>query len=159
MDIGNILNSKAAAAAAATQQQHNQGLLPTTYQLLQHQLSPLNRRSPSDTGSARAGSPPGSEQSSRYSSRSGQPHTMSNLSNGMSYPSPSQMPVLQNGLLANGGYDNGMMSDTGRGPGRPPGETAQKAFPCSTCAKGFARRSDLARHGKSRIIMIHCNAN
>src|SRR4051812_16152084 len=102
MDIGNILNSKAAAAAAATQQQHHQGLLPTPDQQLQQQLSQLNRRSPSDTGSERAGSPHDSEHSSRYSSRSGQPlHTMSNLSNGMNYPSPSQMSVLQSGLLAN----------------------------------------------------------
>ena len=28
------------------------------------------------------------------------------------------------------------------------GEPAPKSFACSTCAKRFARRSDLARHGK-----------
>lgn len=31
---------------------------------------------------------------------------------------------------------------------RPKNEGAPKAFACSTCSKGFARRSDLARHGK-----------
>lgn len=31
---------------------------------------------------------------------------------------------------------------------RPKNEGAPKAFACSTCQKGFARRSDLARHGK-----------
>lgn len=31
---------------------------------------------------------------------------------------------------------------------RPKNEGALKTFACSTCSKGFARRSDLARHGK-----------
>lgn len=33
------------------------------------------------------------------------------------------------------------------GSGAPGGGEAVKAFACGTCGKGFARRSDLARHG------------
>lgn len=41
-----------------------------------------------------------------------------------------------------------------RGPGRPSsGDPQTKAFPCSTCGKGFARRSDLARHGECPIFL------
>lgn len=35
-----------------------------------------------------------------------------------------------------------------RSTGSGEGATPVKAFPCSVCAKGFARRSDLARHGE-----------
>jgi hypothetical protein len=45
-----------------------------------------------------------------------------------------------------------MHQQQARGPGRPPsGDPSAKAFPCSSCGKGFARRSDLARHGMSII--------
>jgi hypothetical protein len=39
------------------------------------------------------------------------------------------------------------LADDNFGAMRPKNEGAPKAFACSTCSKGFARRSDLARHG------------
>ncbi len=44
------------------------------------------------------------------------------------------MPQVQSGLPYNK-------------PLEGPAQVPQKAYPCSTCGKGFARRSDLARHG------------
>ncbi|KAI9700012.1 MAG: hypothetical protein M1836_002546 [Candelina mexicana] len=130
MDIPNILNSK------GLQQQ----------QLAQ--INQSNERSSSDTGSERGASPRASERSSRYSSRSAPPlHAMANIPDGMRYPSPSQMPaplpMLQTGYIQNPMLENGYMQAP---PARQPGDPSQKAFSCGSCGKGFARRSDLARH-------------
>lgn len=44
------------------------------------------------------------------------------------------------------------LTDDNFGAMRQKNETAPKAFACSTCQKGFARRSDLARHGKETSL-------
>jgi hypothetical protein len=105
--------------------------------------------------SERAESPHMSEQS-RHST------PLHALGNGTSYPSPSAMqahlhmsqanmtpPALplpgltQNmtGPLVAGSYD-----------GTDGAQQAPKAYHCSECGKGFARRSDLARHGMSLFV-------
>ena len=146
MDITNILNSKGPAAAAAAEQQLHQ-------QLVAHGKH-LGGRTSSDTASDRGESPHASENSSRYSSRSSQPlHAVTNISNGMRYPSPTQMqqplPMLQNSFVSNNLLENGYIADEPGEQERPmTAFTGQKAFACNTCGKGFARRSDLARHGE-----------
>ncbi|KAI9814649.1 MAG: hypothetical protein M1827_003205 [Pycnora praestabilis] len=143
MDITTILNNKGPAAAAAAEQQLQQQLA---------QAAQASGRSPSDTGSERGGSPHASEHSSRYSSRSAQPlHVMSNVPNGMRYPSPpsiqTPLPMLQNGYVQNPVPDNGYIQNEVPVSVRPSsGESSHKAFSCQNCGKGFARRSDLARH-------------
>ncbi|KAI9880426.1 MAG: hypothetical protein M1830_003068 [Pleopsidium flavum] len=138
MDITNILNSKGPAAAAAAEQQLQQQF---------GHVAHIDGRISSETASERGESP------HAYSSRSSQPlHAMANISNGMRYPSPTQMqqlPMLQNGYIPNNMIDTGYIQDEAHEEERPTtGYTGQKAFACNTCGKGFARRSDLARHGK-----------
>ena len=150
MDIKQIVNSKgskgaAAAAAAANGAAQDMQLL--------HSISQANSFPMSETGSERGNSPHDSEHS-RYSA----PRLVNGMNGShMRYPSPTAMqnplPMLQQPYRPDNGFENGIMQqqENNRGTGRTPNGdgTAQKAFPCSTCGKGFARRSDLARHGMS----------
>jgi uncharacterized Zn-finger protein len=76
---------------------------------------------------------------------------MPNINQDMRYathPSNPQLPMLQS-PYAPGGYSATQIPNSvpqGR-PDPPP-----KTFHCGTCGKGFARRSDLARHGKRAPI-------
>lgn len=56
------------------------------------------------------------------------------------YQPQAQLGAVQHAVQQDQGGMDGGRASTGSG-GLP------KAFACSTCAKGFARRSDLARHG------------
>lgn len=128
-----------------------------------------NNRIKSEHGSDRGVSPHNSEHSSRYSSQTPQQNGMAFIANSLQqavprYPSPSMqqqsnMPLIQHSFHPNPGSDayqqqaqmgavqtpmqQEQVSSEG---GRPSGSGLPKAFACSTCAKGFARRSDLARH-------------
>ncbi|KAK3692631.1 hypothetical protein B0T22DRAFT_20298 [Podospora appendiculata] len=128
MGIGSMLNTKGAQAAA-------QGATPEQHPNQQHQQLSMERPN----------SPHGSEHS-RYSGPLN-----------ASYPSPTvmgaQLPAVPSANmgptpLGLPGVPPNVMH--GMQPqGYKPAETPQhppKAYPCSTCGKGFARRSDLARH-------------
>lgn len=144
MDIKQIVNNKggpkATAAAAANGTAQDLHLL--------HTISQANSIPMSDTGSERGGSPHDSEHSRYSAPRYGQPNTAPNA---MRYPSPTAMqnplPMLPQNYRAENSFDNGMMQPEPARPARQTGDAAHKSFPCGTCGKGFARRSDLARHG------------
>lgn len=159
MDIKQIVNSKgpkgaAAAAASNAQDMH----------LLQSISQANNNLSLSDIGSERANSPHDSEQSRYSASRLGQLNGYNGPAGGppMRYPSPTAMQnpthMMHQPYRQDSSFDSGagmmIQQDVSQVPQRQAsGDGAQKAFPCSTCGKGFARRSDLARHGKSRTIL------
>jgi hypothetical protein len=144
MDIGNILNTKGNAAAQAAAAAAN----GNAEHQLQQQLAQVRGQSPSDAGSDRDDR----RSASRYSSRGAPPLHMT-FHNGMRYASPTAMQnpmaMLQNGFMPSTGYENPTMHHTTDRQRSSSGDQAQKAFPCSSCGKGFARRSDLARHGMS----------
>ncbi|KAF2103688.1 hypothetical protein NA57DRAFT_62588 [Rhizodiscina lignyota] len=168
MELGNILNTKnPAKAITGLQMQYDmQHSIPHELQHPQPQHNPqyahaayLNGRIKSENGSERGISPHPSDPSSRYSSTpaqsiAGYPTMQNNYMD--RYPSPAGMnvaaPMMNN-------YNATTQAPDHPYPGppapaverRPTSETPQstgppKAFACSTCGKGFARRSDLARH-------------
>ena len=127
MDLPNILNTKGPAAKVEhTQQKHH----------LAESTNNNNNRPSSETGSERGVSPHMSDHSSKYLSR---PEPILGLSNMTSAPHLSEPPPLSYPLIPYPTPTN----ETSDG-------TPLKAFACGTCGKGFARRSDLARHGMSR---------
>ncbi|KAG4284063.1 hypothetical protein FPRO06_08442 [Fusarium proliferatum] len=137
MDITNMLNKK------GQMQQLTSGLLD--HQQYQHAFVKH------EPGMERSASPHGSEHS-QYSN----PHSIARA-----YPSPStmqapmHMPNPMSAAMTMQGYPE--MPNMGGMPHMhmqqmpqqppPPPQQPIKAYPCSTCGKGFARRSDLARHG------------
>lgn len=102
--------------------------------------------------------------------RSGSPHMSEHSSYSAhsmprAYPSPTAMqtPMQMQNHMHNAMQMGGFTDMSGMGsvpsmamhhmPQQPQQQQTPtapvKAYPCSTCGKGFARRSDLARHGKS----------
>ena len=133
MDIGNILNAKGNAAAAAEARRQQQLA----------QSTPMSNRSNSDMGS---------EQGSTSSLP--QPlHPSNNTPN--KYPSPiptaSNMQMMPTAFQTDGLQENGYPPNDEVTTSRPAGE---KSFACSHCNKGFARRSDLARHGACNLFKL-----
>jgi hypothetical protein len=167
MELGNILNTKMPAKALAgnPMQYDMQHQMQHELQQPQHQPayppSYLNGRIKSETSSERGVSPHTSD--SRYAPQPQQmqyPSIPNGYPSDMRYPSPSagQMGV-PNQMMP---YNPNPQPDQTYAP--PQQQSAQaapqtngrsgadagppKAFACSTCGKGFARRRDLARHGK-----------
>jgi hypothetical protein len=146
MDIKQIVNTKGGAKGAAAAAVN--GGVQDLHML--QSIQQANSFPMSETGSERGGSPHDSEHSRYSAPRLGQ---MNGMNGGMRYPSPTAMqnplPMLQQPYRPDGFENSMMQQENNRGPSRQSGDgAAQKAFPCSTCGKGFARRSDLARHGR-----------
>lgn len=167
MDITNMLNNKGGAMTHGL----GGGMHHDHHQHHQHQLGLVKHEPTMD----RSGSPHMSEHSS-YSA-----HSMSRA-----YPSPTAMqaPMQISSSMHNamqmGGFAD--MSGMGNVPSmamhhihhqQPPPQQQQqhqqqqqpqqpqapvKAYPCSTCGKGFARRSDLARHGEFGVEILSFGA-
>ena len=160
MDITNILNTKGGATAAQSQAAGGFPQNPVYHQQLMHAA---NADSGAEAPSERSGSPHGSEQSTRYSGPPMQMNGMMPVLGRGQYPNPEMAANALQGILGDlqnaRGYFSGGQPDHDRGMPIPrstgsqprdqagPAPPPAKAFPCSVCQKGFARRSDLARHG------------
>jgi hypothetical protein len=132
MEIGGLLNARAAADAQMRQHfQHPMQLDHRSYNMSQPQASVIHH--------------PQQQQQQ-------QQHQQMANSNGMAYP--SMHPAQSHTQMYTSSYDSRegsqeQMVEDDFGTVRPKGDNANKQFNCSTCPKAFARRSDLARHGKS----------
>lgn len=151
-----MLNSKGPSTTINSEHQFSQ----LSSQL--NKAAQLHNHVGSETGSDLGNN---SDHSSVYSSRSTKAlQALPHMSNGIRYPSPSQLQppisMLTSGYPApNLGLENGYMHGQHRGQEHhrathfdesgtvSGGNESVKAFACTTCNKGFARRSDLARHG------------
>jgi hypothetical protein len=157
MNITNIMdqNQKNAAAAAAAHQGH--------HHIPEHQTLPHPHLM--GAGIDRTNSPHGSESSHYSLPRTGALESLNGMGNARPYGSPTSMqshlPMPDHSNMPpQGMMIPGMapMAPTGHNmqaypPPKPENPTpAPRAYPCSTCGKGFARRSDLARHGKYAVI-------
>lgn len=140
MDITTILNRKGSAAmVAADGQFDHQHLVPNPGL---------------DTSSPKMKSEPGVSDAGDQAVLAYPPHgplgQVPNMAHDMRYahqahPGPG-LPLLQNPFVP-GAYAGGaQIPNAGAPQGRP--DPPPKTFHCGTCGKGFARRSDLARHGK-----------
>ena len=151
MDLPNILNSKGPAAAAAAAEHQ-----------LQQQLAQVVNAGNCNTSESGSDRGIASHVPSNQSSL-----PLSNMVNDARFPPPNHlqesMAMLPNSFMSqNGNSDNGFNHSQPRDNSQAnqahntsrfvENGSGVKAFACVTCQKGFARRSDLARHG-----MISCN--
>lgn len=110
----------------------------------------------------RSNSPHGSESSYHSGPRAGPTLDLNGMAGGRAYGSPSAMPMQSTMPFSDPSVTAGMMMpsmpsvphglpmsysqpEMTQQP-QPPAQPPVKQFECSTCKKGFARRSDLARH-------------
>ncbi|KHJ34765.1 putative c2h2 and c2hc zinc finger [Erysiphe necator] len=145
MDIKEIVNSKAKGVAAAVKIKIQDDL-----QLL-HSIPQANQLL-SEVGSEHHNITHDCENSRFLAQISGKNmNGMSESNSAMQYPSPTAMqtqsPIIQQSYRAEFfGSTTLPLNTSTKGDSRRSDNPAPKAFPCSSCGKAFARRSDLARH-------------
>lgn len=138
MDFTTILNRKnSAAAAAAAEAQLEQQYMQQGAQL-NSQSSPTMKAEPSAPDNPVNAYPPHAPPPVPLDS---------GLTDSFYYPQPPGSAPRNMGYVP-GGYAGETQMQPAPSSGRTGAEPPPKTFHCSTCNKGFARRSDLARHGK-----------
>ncbi|KAL8710440.1 MAG: hypothetical protein Q9220_005041 [cf. Caloplaca sp. 1 TL-2023] len=155
-----MLNTKGSAAASIVTEQHLARPISRAYSASNLSDPGLELERPSSH-------PPGI---STKAPRLIQPLPFTSSTNHQ--PAPGEMPHMMQLLTdaQHGGHENGYLRlpnhlENQQQPGPPlaagvlGGGEAVKAFACGTCGKGFARRSDLARHGQWKIFNLSARTN